>query len=137
MIFVFGSNLAGRHGKGAALAAVLSLLGVSAALSAVVFVVASGIVVAMLLPVAHRHRRLPPQPIVKDARQCLARRCRQVLQVFDHQQITGAGALGQGPVGVLAGGRHPPPRHRPLATARVSRGCAGRLISPDHCVGVS
>jgi len=45
---------------GAALAAVLALLGVGAALSAVVFVVASGIVFATLRPVAQRHRRLPP-----------------------------------------------------------------------------
>src|SRR5882762_5453471 len=45
---------------GAALATVVSLLGVGAALSAVVFVVASGIVFATLRPVARRHRRLPP-----------------------------------------------------------------------------
>jgi len=45
---------------GATLAAVLGLLGVGALLSAVVFVVASGIVFATLRPVAQRHRRLPP-----------------------------------------------------------------------------
>jgi membrane protein implicated in regulation of membrane protease activity len=45
---------------GAALAAVLALLGVGALLSAIVFVVASGIVFATLRPVAQRHRRLPP-----------------------------------------------------------------------------
>jgi membrane protein implicated in regulation of membrane protease activity len=45
---------------GAALAAVVSLLGVGAALSAVVFAVASGIVFLTLRPVARRHRRLPP-----------------------------------------------------------------------------
>ena len=45
---------------GAALAAVLSLLGVGVLLSAVVFLAASAIVVAALRPVAHRHRRLPP-----------------------------------------------------------------------------
>jgi membrane protein implicated in regulation of membrane protease activity len=45
---------------GAALAAVLALLGVGAGLSAIVFVVASGIVFATLRPVAQRHRRLPP-----------------------------------------------------------------------------
>jgi membrane protein implicated in regulation of membrane protease activity len=45
---------------GASLAAVLSLLGVSAVLTALVFVVVSGIVVMALRPVAHRHRRLPP-----------------------------------------------------------------------------
>ena len=45
---------------GAALAAVLGLLGVGALLSAIVFVVTSGIVFATLRPVAQRHRRLPP-----------------------------------------------------------------------------
>ncbi len=45
---------------GAALAAVVSLLGVGALLSAVVFLLASGIVFATLRPVARRHRRLPP-----------------------------------------------------------------------------
>ncbi|SRR5271170_4370545 len=44
----------------ATLAAVLSLLGVSAGLSAIVFVCASAIVVLALRPVALRHRRLPP-----------------------------------------------------------------------------
>jgi membrane protein implicated in regulation of membrane protease activity len=44
----------------AALAAALSLLGVSALLTAIVFVVVSGIVVLALRPVAQRHRRLPP-----------------------------------------------------------------------------
>ena len=46
--------------SGAALAAVVSLLGVSALLSAVLFVLASAIVFAALRPVAKRHRRLPP-----------------------------------------------------------------------------
>jgi membrane protein implicated in regulation of membrane protease activity len=45
---------------GAALATIVSLLGVGAALSAVVFVGASGIVFATLRPVARRHRHLPP-----------------------------------------------------------------------------
>jgi membrane protein implicated in regulation of membrane protease activity len=45
---------------GAALATVVSLLGVGAPLSAVVFLAASGIVFATLRPVARRHRRLPP-----------------------------------------------------------------------------
>src|SRR5271157_2936593 len=45
---------------GAALATVVSLLGVGAGVSAVVFLVASGIVFATLRPVAQRHRRLPP-----------------------------------------------------------------------------
>jgi membrane protein implicated in regulation of membrane protease activity len=45
---------------GAALAAVVSLLGVGSLLSAIVFAAASGLVFASLRPVAHRHRRLPP-----------------------------------------------------------------------------
>jgi membrane protein implicated in regulation of membrane protease activity len=45
---------------GAALAAIVSLLGVGASLSAIVFVLASGIVFLTLRPVARRHRRLPP-----------------------------------------------------------------------------
>jgi membrane protein implicated in regulation of membrane protease activity len=45
---------------GAALAAVVGLLGVGAGLGAVVFLLTSGIVFATLRPVARRHRRLPP-----------------------------------------------------------------------------
>jgi membrane protein implicated in regulation of membrane protease activity len=45
---------------GATLAAVVSLLGVGALLSGIVFVLASGIVFATLRPVAQRHRRLGP-----------------------------------------------------------------------------
>jgi membrane protein implicated in regulation of membrane protease activity len=45
---------------GAVLAAVVSLLGVGALLSGIVFVLASGIVFGTLRPVEQRHRRLPP-----------------------------------------------------------------------------
>jgi membrane protein implicated in regulation of membrane protease activity len=45
---------------GAALAAIVTVLGVSGLLSGVVFIAASGIVVGTLRPVARRHRRLPP-----------------------------------------------------------------------------
>src|ERR1700704_3209679 len=45
---------------GAALATIVSLLGVGAGLSAIVFVLASAIVFLTLRPVARRHRRLPP-----------------------------------------------------------------------------
>jgi membrane protein implicated in regulation of membrane protease activity len=45
---------------GAGLAAVVSLVGVGAGLSAVVFVLASAVVFATLRPVARRHRHLPP-----------------------------------------------------------------------------
>lgn len=44
---------------GAALAAMVSLLGVGAALGAGVFVIASAIVFGGLRPIARRHRRLP------------------------------------------------------------------------------
>src|SRR5205807_8602015 len=45
---------------GATLAAVVTLRGVGALLSAIVFIVASGVVVLALRPVARSHRRLPP-----------------------------------------------------------------------------
>jgi membrane protein implicated in regulation of membrane protease activity len=45
---------------GAALATIVSLLGVGMGLSAVVFVVSSGMVFGTLRPIAQRHRRLPP-----------------------------------------------------------------------------
>ncbi|MHB8242891.1 MAG: NfeD family protein [Solirubrobacteraceae bacterium] len=45
---------------GAALAAAVSLLGVGSLLAAIVFILASVIVVGALRPVARRHRRLPP-----------------------------------------------------------------------------
>jgi membrane protein implicated in regulation of membrane protease activity len=45
---------------GAGLAAIVGLLGVGAALSAIVFVISSAIVFGTLRPVARRHRRLPP-----------------------------------------------------------------------------
>src|SRR4030088_1080780 len=45
---------------GAALAAVVSLLGVGILLTTIVFLLASGIVFGTLRPVARRHRRPPP-----------------------------------------------------------------------------
>lgn len=45
---------------GAALAAVVSLIGVGAPLTVIVFVLASVIMFGALRPVARRHRRLPP-----------------------------------------------------------------------------
>ncbi len=45
---------------GAALAAVVSLLGVGVLLATIVFLLASGIVFATLRPIARRHRSLPP-----------------------------------------------------------------------------
>jgi membrane protein implicated in regulation of membrane protease activity len=45
---------------GAAVAALLSILGVGVGLSAIAFLISSGIVFATLRPVARRHRQLPP-----------------------------------------------------------------------------
>jgi membrane protein implicated in regulation of membrane protease activity len=45
---------------GAAVAALLGILGVGVGLSAIAFLISSGIVFAALRPVARRHRRLPP-----------------------------------------------------------------------------
>jgi membrane protein implicated in regulation of membrane protease activity len=45
---------------GAALATVVSLLGVGSLLAVIVFMLCSGLVFATLRPVAKRHRRLPP-----------------------------------------------------------------------------
>jgi membrane protein implicated in regulation of membrane protease activity len=45
---------------GAALATIVSLLGVGAPLGAVVFLASSGMVFGTLRPIAQRHRRLPP-----------------------------------------------------------------------------
>jgi membrane protein implicated in regulation of membrane protease activity len=45
---------------GAGVAAAISLLGVGTLLTAIVFVVTSGLVFGTLRPVARRHRRLPP-----------------------------------------------------------------------------
>ncbi len=45
---------------GAALAAVVSLLGVGTLLSSIVFLLVAAIVFATLRPIAQRHRRLPP-----------------------------------------------------------------------------
>jgi membrane protein implicated in regulation of membrane protease activity len=45
---------------GAAVAALLGILGVGFGLTAIAFLISSGIVFASLRPVARRHRRLPP-----------------------------------------------------------------------------
>ena len=56
-----GSFYLAPFAVGAVLATVVSLLGVGVLLSAVVFLATSTVVFAALRPVAHRHRRLPPQ----------------------------------------------------------------------------
>jgi membrane protein implicated in regulation of membrane protease activity len=55
-----GGFYLGPFALGAAAAALVSLLGVGALLSVLVFALGSGIVFAALRPVATRHRRLPP-----------------------------------------------------------------------------
>jgi membrane protein implicated in regulation of membrane protease activity len=69
---------------GAALAAVVTLLGVGALLSAVVFIVASGIVVLALRPVARRHRRLPP-PIRTGAAALIGRRAMVLERIANNE----------------------------------------------------
>jgi len=55
-----GGFYLGPFAIGAALAALVSVLGVGVLLSTIVFLAASGIVFGTLRPVARRHRRLPP-----------------------------------------------------------------------------
>jgi membrane protein implicated in regulation of membrane protease activity len=55
-----GGFYLGPFALGAAAAALVSLLGVGALLSVLVFALGSGIVFAALRPVATRHRHLPP-----------------------------------------------------------------------------
>ena len=55
-----GGFYLGPFALGAALAALVSLVGAGIAVSAIAFLVVSGIVFATLRPLASRHRRLPP-----------------------------------------------------------------------------
>jgi membrane protein implicated in regulation of membrane protease activity len=55
-----GGFYLGPFALGAALATIVSLLGVGTLLTVIVFLVASGLVFGALRPVARRHRRLPP-----------------------------------------------------------------------------
>jgi membrane protein implicated in regulation of membrane protease activity len=71
---------------GAALAAVVSLLGVGALLSGFVFVAASGIVVLTLRPVARRHRRLPP-PIRTGAAALVGRRAMVLERIANEEGV--------------------------------------------------
>jgi membrane protein implicated in regulation of membrane protease activity len=69
---------------GATLAAVMTLLGVGALLSAFVFLAASGIVVLALRPVARRHRRLPP-PIRTGAAALIGRRAMVLERIANNE----------------------------------------------------
>src|SRR5271156_183589 len=69
---------------GAALAAVVSLLGVGAPLTVIVFVLASVIMFGALRPVARRHRRLPPA--IRTGAAALVRRRAVGLQRIAHNE---------------------------------------------------
>jgi membrane protein implicated in regulation of membrane protease activity len=71
---------------GAALAAIVAVLGVGALLSGVVFVAASGIVVLTLRPVARRHRRLPP-PIRTGAAALVGRRATVLERIANDEGV--------------------------------------------------
>jgi len=71
---------------GALLAAVVGLVGVGVALSAIVFGVASGMVFAALRPIAHRHRRLPP-PIRTGAAALVGRRAVVLERIANHEGV--------------------------------------------------
>jgi membrane protein implicated in regulation of membrane protease activity len=71
---------------GAALAAVVSLLGVGALLSVLVFGATSGIVVLTLRPVALRHRRLPP-PIRTGAAALVGRRAMVLERIANDEGV--------------------------------------------------
>jgi membrane protein implicated in regulation of membrane protease activity len=71
---------------GAALAAVVSLLGVGALLSGVLFVVTSGVVVGAMRPVARRHRRLPP-PIRTGAAALVGRRATVLERIANDEGV--------------------------------------------------
>ena len=71
---------------GAALAAAVSLLGVGALLSAVLFVATSAVVVGTLRPVARRHRRLPP-PIRTGAAALVGRHAMVLERIANHEGV--------------------------------------------------
>ncbi len=71
---------------GAALAAVLSLLGVGALLTGIMFVATSLVVVGALRPVARRHRRLPP-PIRTGAAALVGRRAMVLERIANDEGV--------------------------------------------------
>src|SRR5580698_7757899 len=81
---------------GAALAAVVSVLGVGALLSVIVFVFASAIVVGTLRPVARRHRRLPPA--IRTGAAALVGRRAMVLERIANQEGVGCVKIDGGEV---------------------------------------
>jgi membrane protein implicated in regulation of membrane protease activity len=73
---------------GAALAAIVSLIGVSALLSGVVFIASSAIVFGTLRPVARRHQRLPPS--IRTGAAALVGRPALVLERIHNDEGVGA-----------------------------------------------
>src|SRR5258708_4455509 len=71
---------------GAALAAVVSLLGVGAVLSAGLFVATSAVVFGALRPVAKRHRRLPP-PLRTGAAALVGRRAMVLERIANDEGV--------------------------------------------------
>jgi membrane protein implicated in regulation of membrane protease activity len=71
---------------GAALAATVSLLGVGALLSAILFIATSAVVVGALRPVARRHRRLPP-PIRTGAAALVGRRAMVLERIVNDEGV--------------------------------------------------
>ncbi len=81
---------------GAALAAVVSLLGVGALLTGIVFVLSSLVVVGALRPVARRHRRLPPA--IRTGAAALVGRRAMVLERIANDEGVGCVRLDNGEV---------------------------------------
>jgi membrane protein implicated in regulation of membrane protease activity len=71
---------------GAAVAAAVSLLGVGALLSAVLFVATSAVVFGALRPVARRHRRLPP-PLRTGAAALVGRRAMVLERIANDEGV--------------------------------------------------
>jgi membrane protein implicated in regulation of membrane protease activity len=71
---------------GAALAAAVSVLGVGAALSGVLFVASSVVVVGAMRPVARRHRHLPP-PIRTGAAALVGRRATVLERIANDEGV--------------------------------------------------
>jgi membrane protein implicated in regulation of membrane protease activity len=71
---------------GAALAATVSLLGVGALLSAILFIATSAVVVGARRPVARRHRRLPP-PIRTGAAALVGRRAMVLERIVNDEGV--------------------------------------------------
>ena len=71
---------------GAAVAGVVSLLGVGVLLSVLVFLITSGLVFGSLRPVARRHRRLPPS-IRTGAAALVGRRALVLERIANHEGV--------------------------------------------------